>query len=175
MCAFFSSLKIGVSASYFNKKCDQFGSTFNEKLLTEKKNEEEALKKHYCDDLGNGDFGPGWKIVFDNFDIYQRVRDMTEENQNRDIHWLNHLKVSNRVSGTAFPDEKPILENLSDLDNSKVVPSAIEHVYQRSNYINVVARILVEEVPCLEFCKDSVPYHIPHKHSIETGKKSEKV
>lgn len=97
-CAFLSCLKIGVSASYFNKKCDEFGSSFNERLLADKKKEVEALKKHYCNDIGNGDFGngdfgPGWKVVFDNFDIYQRVRDMTEQNQNRDIHWLNHIKI----------------------------------------------------------------------------------
>ena len=63
MCAFLSALKIGVSASYFNKKCTEFGSTFNEKLLADKEKEEQALKKHYYEDLGNGDFGPGWKVT----------------------------------------------------------------------------------------------------------------
>ncbi len=95
MCAFLSALKIGVSASYFNKKCTGFGSTFNDKLLADKEEllaekEEQALKKHYYEDLGNGDFGPGWKVAFDNFDVYQRVRDMTEDNQTRDIHWVKH-------------------------------------------------------------------------------------
>ena len=37
--------------------------------------------------------GPGWKIAFDNIDIYQRVREMTEENQNKDLHWVNHVKL----------------------------------------------------------------------------------
>ena len=76
MCALFSSLKICVSASYFNKKCDEFGSTFNENLLAQKKKEEKSLEEHYCDDIGNGDFGPEWKIAFDNFDVHQRVREI---------------------------------------------------------------------------------------------------
>lgn len=37
--------------------------------------------------------GPGWKIAFDNIDIYQRVREMTEEYQNKDLHWVNHVKL----------------------------------------------------------------------------------
>ena len=175
-CTFFSNLKIGVSPSYFNKKCDEFGSTYNEKLLEDKRKEEAALERCYGgNDLGGGEFGPGWKIVFDNFDIHQKVRDMTEQNQNKDIHWLNHMKVSNRVSGNMLPDDKPILEDLADLDNIKVVPSATDHVCQSANYINLIARVLVEEVPCLEFCKDSVVYHLPHKHSSLMARKSEKV
>lgn len=37
--------------------------------------------------------GPGWKIAFDNLDIFQRVREMSEDNQNRDHHWINHVMV----------------------------------------------------------------------------------
>ena len=44
---------------------------------------------------------PGLKVPFDNFDLYQVVRDMTEENQNRDLHWVNH----NIVSGNHLPSE----------------------------------------------------------------------
>ena len=131
------------------------------------------MKKHYYEDLGNGDFGPGWKVAFDHFAVYQRVRDMTEDNQNRDIHWVNHVKISNRVSGNDLPDDKPIMRCLSDLDNSKVVPSTIEHVCQRANYVNLVSRVLVEEIPCLKFCKDSIISHISHKHSLETSTKSQ--
>ncbi|CAB4039431.1 Hypothetical predicted protein [Paramuricea clavata] len=70
----------------------------------------------------------------------RKVHDMTEDNQNKDIHWVNHVKVSNRVSGNELPDDKPIKNCLSDLDNSKVAPSAIEHICQRANYVNLVSR-----------------------------------
>ena len=48
------------------------------------------------------EIGPGWKIAFGNLDIFQRVREMTEDNQNKDHHWINHVKVTNRVSGNQF-------------------------------------------------------------------------
>jgi uncharacterized Fe-S cluster-containing MiaB family protein len=81
--------------------------------------------------------------------MYQKFHDMTEDNQNKDSHWVNYFKVSNRVSGNELPDDKPIKNGLSDLDNSKVVPSAIEHIYQRANYVNLVSRVLVEKIPNL--------------------------
>ena len=40
------------------------------------------------------EIGPGWKIAFDNLDIFQRVREMTEDNQNKDHHWINNVKVA---------------------------------------------------------------------------------
>ena len=117
---------------------------------------------------------PGCKYVIDNFDIFQRVRTMTEENQNRDIHWVNHNRIPNRVSGSRLPDCGPTCK-ITELENAKLVPSPIEHVLQRSNYIVLVERILVACIPYLKFCEDVVNKHIPHKHSAEAGMKSCKV
>ena len=39
------------------------------------------------------ELSPGFKFPFDNFDIRQNVRDMTEDNQNKDIHWVNHNAI----------------------------------------------------------------------------------
>lgn len=121
------------------------------------------------------DLGFGWKIPFDNFDIYQRVRGMSEDNQNKDLHWINHLKVSNRVSGNHLPDDKPICEFVADLDNSKLLPTIPEHLAQRTDYIILIERVLVGEIPYLAFCKDVVVSHIPHRHMREMSSKSEKV
>ncbi|XP_067021001.1 uncharacterized protein [Acropora muricata] len=109
--------------------------------------------------------GPGWKIAFDNIDIYQRVREMTEENQNKDLHWVNHVKITNRVSGNHLPDDKPTLNSVMTLDNCKVIPSVPDHISQRVNYIVLIERILTEEIACLSFCTDVVAGHIPHRHS----------
>lgn len=118
---------------------------------------------------------PGCKYVIDNFDIFQRVRSiMTEENQNKDIHWVNHNRIPNRISGSHLPDNGPIF-NITELENAKLVPSSIEHIIQRSNYIVLVERILVACIPYLKFCEDIVNKHIPHKHSAEAGMKSSKV
>ena len=121
------------------------------------------------------DIGPGWKIAFDNLDIFQKVREMTEENQNKDHHWVNHVKVTNRVSDNQLPDEKSILDSVMDLDNYKIIPTVPEHISQRGNYIILIERIITEEIPCLGFCKDVVTTHIPHRYSKEMSAKTEKV
>ena len=100
---------------------------------------------------------------------------MSEDNQNKDLHWINHLKVTNRVSGNHLLEDKPICEFVADLDNSKLLPTIPEHVAQRANYISLIKRVLTEEITCLAFCKDVVDQHIPHRHMREMSSKSEKV
>ena len=119
--------------------------------------------------------GPGWKIAFDNLDIFQRVREMTEDNQNKDHHWINHVKVTNRVSGNHLPDDKPLCDSVMELENYKVIPTGPDHISQRGNYIRLIERVLTEEIPYLSFCKDVVTSHIPHHHAKEMTVKSEKV
>lgn len=121
------------------------------------------------------EIGPGWKIAFDNIDIFQKVREMTEDNQNKDHHWINHVKVTNRISGNHLPDDKPLCDSVLDLDNYKVIPSVPEHISQRGNYIILIERVIAEDIPCLSFCKDVVTAHIPHRHTKEMSAKSEKV
>ena len=78
----------------------------------------------------DGELFSGFKVPFDNFDIYQSVRDMTEDHQNKDIHWVNHNFVFNRLSGNHLPDVKPI-SSIKDLDNARLLPSMSEHSCQR--------------------------------------------
>ena len=81
--------------------------------------------------LQSPELGAGWRIPFHNFDIYQRVRGMSEDNQNKDLHWIKHLKVTNRVSGNPFPDDRPICEFVADVVN-KMLPTIPEHLAQRN-------------------------------------------
>lgn len=39
-----------------------------------------------------------FKIVLDNIDLRIATRDMTCDRQNRDIHWVNHSAIKNRVT-----------------------------------------------------------------------------
>ena len=121
------------------------------------------------------EIGPGWKIAFDNLDIFQRVREMTEDNQNKDHHWINHVKVTNRVSGNHLPDDNPLCDSVMELDNYRVIPTGPDHISQRGNYIRLMERVLTEEIPYLSFCKDVVTSHIPHRHVKEMSTKSKKV
>ena len=125
--------------------------------------------------LQSPELDAGWKIPFDNFDIYQRVRGMSEDNQNKDLHWIKHLKVTNRVSGNHLPDDRPICEFVADVDNNKMLPTIPEHLAQRNDYITLIERAPMEEIPYLAFCKVAVVSHIPHRHQREMALKSEKV
>jgi len=50
MCNFLSTLRLGVSPSYFNKKSDEFGELFNAELLKQKKEDEAVLSLHLHQD-----------------------------------------------------------------------------------------------------------------------------
>ena len=88
---------------------------------------------------------PGCKYVIDNFDLYQKVRRMTQSNQNLDIHWVNLNRIINRVSGNHLPDSMPT-QDILQLENAKIIPTANEHVLQRSNYIILIEQILVSSI-----------------------------
>lgn len=64
---------------------------------------------------------PGFKFPFDNFDIRQNVRNMTEENQNKDLHWVNHNAVKNRVSGNHLPNNVPICDITEHLEKQNMI------------------------------------------------------
>ena len=190
---FLSSMKLGTSASYFNKKCDEFGQIYNEKLCEDKLSDEKVMKKS-VEPLSHVDketttdhafaviapcghvesqpttkhsecvnpadspdkenmLSPGCKYVIDNFDLYQKVRTMTQSNQNVDIHWVNHNRIINRVSGNHLSDNMPT-HDILQLESAKIIPSANEHMLQRSNYITLIERILVSSIPCLKFRED---------------------
>ena len=179
-----STLKVGVSSTYYNKKCDSYGNGFDKNVKKSKKEDEQVLNctaaENVMEDSSNGvgdvvcSLSTGYKFPFDNFDIYQKVRDMTEDHQNKDIHWVNHNAVKNRVSGDHLPDDIPTCD-LVELSNDKLLPNSMDHVIQMTNYVELVERILTEEIPCLHFCKDVVRKHIPHPHSKEMAEKTEKV
>ena len=99
---------------------------------------------------------------------------MTEDNQNKDIHCVNHNAVKNRVSGNHLPDDVSRLD-VAELNNDKLLPNYMDHLMQKSDYVILVERVLTEEIPCLGFCNDMVRKHIVHPHSKELAERTEKV
>ena len=65
-----------------------------------------------------------------------------------------HVKVTNRVSGSNFPDDNPLCDSVMELDNYKVIPTGPDHISQRGNHIRLMERVLTEKIPYLSFCKD---------------------
>lgn len=115
----------------------------------------------------------GFAIAFDNIDIRQERKYMTKVHQNTDEHWVNHMAVPHRIPGNDLPDSET--SDLLLVPNKMFMPSETDQRLQRMNYIVLVSRILVENIPAFESMKEVCVYHIPHKHSELTKVKSKKV
>ena len=82
--------------------------------------------------------------------------------------------TENRVSGYNLCDSKPT-QSIKNMDNGKCVPGMNDHVQQRKNYISLVERIIVENIPCMKFLQNVVTAHITHRYSKEMSMKSNTV
>eukprot|EP00794_Sanderia_malayensis_P021256 gene21256-23329_t len=64
---------------------------------------------------------------------------------------------------------------LTDIDPAVFCMSEADHAGQRQNYVDLVSRIQVNEIKCLEFLKDVVSKHIPHKSMSEMSQPTDEV
>ena len=180
--------------SYYYKKLDEFGKDHAASVQKKVKDESTRLqKKHRAPTEAASSTSShlpgnptqteqsvlispdkGRKLVFDNFDFKQQVHSMTEEHQNVDVHWVSHLSIENRVSGSHLSSEKPAADAVMQMENGLCLPSRHEHHLQRENYITLTERAIVE-IPCLAFLKPVVCRHIPHQYRKELAEKSEMV
>ena len=117
---------------------------------------------------------PGFIIAFDNIDIHLERREMTLSAQNRDIHWVNHEMVQNRVPGNNLDFNKP-KAHIADVPNITFLPDVNDQNRQRLNYVILISRILVSHFECFASFRDVCIAHIPHKYSKEQSIKSVKV
>ncbi len=112
----------------------------------------------------------GFKLTIDNVDYTQNVHYMTEQHQNKDIHYVS----INRDSANHLDDKSPT-GGINQMENGKCIPNLTEQMVQRENYITLVQRVIVENVPCLDFGKYLVQKHIPHKYSKEASQPTKSV
>ena len=159
-------MKLVVSNKTALKKLDSYGVNFDGPLKEMQAMQAKAISNPDIAKQSDGTF----KIVLDNIDLRIATRDMTCDRQNRDIHWVNHSAIKNRVTvGNREQVE------LSQLDNCKLLPTAADHEKLRKEFTHLVSRILVENLPCMHFLQSVAVKHIPHQYSEEMAKKSEKV
>lgn len=163
-------MKLSISNKSSLKRLDSYGLKFDEQLkeMQELQTKVASNPEEFKLEHSDGTF----KIVLDNLDLKVTTRDMTSERQNKDIHWVNHTAVKNRV--TLGNRSRPHVE-LSQLDNCHLLPTASDHEKMRREFTYLVSRVLVEHLPCLEFLQPVCIKHIPHQFSKEMAKKSEKV
>ena len=110
------------------------------------------------------------KLVFDNLDYTQEVHWMTEGHQNIDCHYITAMSTENRVSGNELSPVPP-LHGMMGIENGKCVPLNLDIARQLDNYIKLVERIIVSNIPCLEYLSDVCTRHIQHKYRHEMTKK----
>lgn len=117
---------------------------------------------------------PGFIVAFDNIDMHLNRRNMTMTDQNKDVHWVNHEMVENRVSGNHLPSEGQCAEIL-DVPNAQFCPSVDDQRKQRYSYLVLVSRILVDYFDSFSIFKSVCIRHIPHKYTKEMSSPSNKV
>lgn len=156
-------MKLAVSNKTGLKKLVSHGVNFDGPLKEMQAMQVKAISNPDIAKQSDGTF----KIVLDNIDPRIATRDMTCDGQNRDIHWVNHSAIKNRV--TAGNREQGTVE-LSQLDNCKLLPTAADHKKLRKDFTHLVSRILVENLPCMQFLQSVAVKHIPRQYSIEMAK-----
>jgi hypothetical protein len=117
---------------------------------------------------------PRFLIAFDNIDFHLKRRNMIMTSQNRDIHWVNHVMIENRVSGNHLSSKGPKAD-IHDIPNIVFLPSVVDQRQQGLNYTVLVLRILSDYFDAFAEFKDVYVKYIPHKYSKEMSEKSDKV
>ena len=94
--------------------------------------------------------------------------------QNKGKHYVSINATINRITGNHLDDNSPA-GGINQMENGKCIPNPTEQIEQRENYITLVQRVIVDNVPCLDFVKDLVQKHIPHKYSKEASQPTKSV
>lgn len=164
-------MKLSVGNTTSLKRMDDYGIKFDEEIKHMK--EEHMVSVARPKDNGSTPQPDGsFKVVLDNVDLRVITRDMTSDRQNKDIHWVNHSAVKNRVTDSGN-ERQPV--DLLELDNSQLLPSPADHEKLRKDFTHMVCRVIAHHIPCLQFLQEVCLVHIPHRYSQEMCKKSDKV
>ena len=99
---------------------------------------------------------------------------MTEDHQNTDCHFVTAVLTEKRMPGKELSTETP-QSVLLEMENGNCLPCALDNARQRDNYVKLVERIIVNNIPCLEYLASACTNHIPHQYSGEMRKKTDTV
>ena len=175
----FAKLRLVTSPNHLYKKLEEYGADHDEDIKEMVKLDKKCLvseKKGNSDGTSVSATEPsiGFKLTINNVDYTQNVHYMTEQHQNKDKHYVSVNATINRVSANHLDDKSPT-GGINQMENGKCIPNPTEQMAQRENYITLVQRVIVENVPCLDFGKDLVQKHIPHKYSKEASQPTKSV
>lgn len=115
-----------------------------------------------------------YQVIGDNLDFFVKVKHMSNENQNRSIHWFNLMGVPLRITGSDLDNTKS-LKPVSQLRNTDFIPSANLSKALINDMIPLVARIIVTHMPAFSEFRKCIPWHIEHKYSTKMEKATAEV
>lgn len=173
--------RLTTSHIYLYKKLDEFGKDHKKSICDAVVHQGQYIPNKRCLDGAEQPQCPqadsadsGRKLVFDKLDYTQEVHWMTWGHQNIDCHYVTAMSTENRVSGNEL-NHVPPAHGVMGMENGKCVPSNLDNARQWDNYIKLVERILVSNIPCLGYQSDVCTRHIQYKYSHEMTKKTNTV
>lgn len=110
------------------------------------------------------------QITIDNLDRNVTPHTMTVTNQRIDHHWLIMVGSEERVSGDHLSAVRT--RTVLDIDSGNIVPNEEDHDNLRREYKELVARVVVNQIPQLKEFKSNVIWHLPHEHADVMKQKS---
>ena len=103
-----------------------------------------------------------YQLVGDNVDLDVKVRHMDKDNKNKSLHFFNLIAFEDLVTGNELPDTHT--KTLADVPISSFLPTALDLVQLKRDFIILMSRIIVKHFKDLSFFKSCAIYHTPHKY-----------
>ena len=103
------------------------------------------------------------RIVFDNLDFKILANVILQNHRNSDMHWIAHFQTFDRVSSENLDDSRPQIANVENFELVEYLLNKSELEKLCSDFIVLVARVLVEFFSFMAKLGGSViPKHISH-------------
>ena len=103
------------------------------------------------------------RIVFDNFGFKILAYIILPNHRNSDMHWIAHFVTFDRILSDHLDDSKPLVSDIKTFENKEYLLDEGELKKMKSDFSILVSRVLVQFFPCLQYVKNKVVQHIPHK------------
>jgi len=102
------------------------------------------------------------RLFFDNLDFKILVNIILQNHRHSDMHLIAHYVTFDRVPSDHLDDNKPMSDS-TQFENIEYLLSQSELDKLRSDFIVLVARVLVEFFEFMKPYKSAIPKHIQHR------------
>ena len=89
---------------------------------------------------------------------------MTSDSQTKDLNWVNHNAILDRVPYSDFDNEKP-LADIVNVSDKTFLPTLQDHLNLMKDFNVLVSRVLVEHLPHFQNACKSLFYLFKQEES----------